>query len=287
MPDSERAVSNFGSRDAPATASNKPHEQDHLIPHRDSSAIRLTQQSNQRQGNFSVRRKLHRFGPSIGGVCVDHGSLCPCQMALRRSTLPWSASGRAATSLETIDDTLFESLQPPVTLSYIGPTSGVSMHLRHKRVTGHGRAVDRATPRGSRPAEFVVRWERRPDALIVWLSGALDRATSTLLDRELDTQAIRPMRLVVDLTGVEFIDESDLDTLVRIHQRACQSGDRLSFRRGGHVAQRPLELTRTVQLRSRWATRHAGVSHEDSYFALAIACADVDHPRPGDRPRAA
>jgi anti-anti-sigma factor len=133
----------------------------------------------------------------------------------------------------------------------------------------------------------VVRWERRPDAVILWLSGALDRATATLLDHELEPPAIRPMRLVVDLAGLEFIDSTGLDTLVRIQRRACERGDRLSFRHGAHVAQRPLELTRIVQLRSRWATRHAGVGHEDSYFALALACADVDHPRPGDRPRAA
>jgi anti-sigma B factor antagonist len=199
------------------------------------------------------------------------------------------------------------------------------MHRKHKRAKADGSAVGHAAPRGNRDAasrlsraplelarlepargyltigegavadgrpqiaagQLVVRWERRPDALILWLSGALDRATSTLLDHELDAPAIRPMRLVVDLTGLEFIDSTGLDTLVRIHQRACEHGDRLSFRHGAHVAQRPLELTPTVQLRSRWATRHAGAGHEGSYFARAMACADVDHPRPGDRPGAA
>src|ERR1700678_2554564 len=52
--------------------------------------------------------------------------------------------------------------------------------------------------------ELVVRRERRPDALILWLVGELDRATVTLLDRELDGPAISPIRLVVDLTGLEF-----------------------------------------------------------------------------------
>jgi ABC-type transporter Mla MlaB component len=123
--------------------------------------------------------------------------------------------------------------------------------------------------------------------LTLWLSGTLDRATSALLDRELNERAIATMRLFVDVTGLEFIDPRGMESLVRIHRRANERGDRLSFRHGPHVAQRPLGLIRAVQLRSEWATRPAGVRDEDSYFALAMACADVDHPRPGDRPRAA
>jgi anti-anti-sigma factor len=196
------------------------------------------------------------------------------------------------------------------------------MHRKHERVEIDGSEVGHAVRRGNRdaapraplelarlepdrgyvtsgedavsdgrqriaPGELVVRWERWPDALILWLSGALDRATATLLHHELDPPAVRPMRRVVDLTGLESIDSNGMDTLVRIHRRACERGDRLSFRNGADVAQRPLELTRSLQLRSRWAASHPGVGHEDSYFALAMACADVDHPRPGDRPRAA
>jgi anti-anti-sigma factor len=199
------------------------------------------------------------------------------------------------------------------------------MHLKHKRVQADGSAVGDAAPQGSRLAaarssraplaparlqpdrgyltsadgavparrqqiaagQLVVRWERRRAALTIWLSGALDEATAALLDRELDARAIGTMRLIVDLTGLEFIDSPGRDSLLRIHQRASEHGDRLSFRHGPHVAQQPLELTRTVRLRSSGATRHAAVSDEDAYFALAMACADVDHLAPGDRPRAA
>lgn len=95
------------------------------------------------------------------------------------------------------------------------------------------------------------------------------------------------MDLVVDLTGLEFIDSDGLDALVGVHWRASKRGDRLSFRLGPNVAQRPVKLTRAVRRRSRWAARTAGVSDEDSYFALAMACVNVDHPRSGDRPEAA
>jgi ABC-type transporter Mla MlaB component len=126
----------------------------------------------------------------------------------------------------------------------------------------------------------VVRWERRPDASILWLSGALDRATATLLDRELNARALATMRLLVDLTGLESIDRRGMDSLIRVHWRAGAGGHPLSFRHGPHVAQRPLGLIRGVRLRPEWATRLADVSDENSYFALAMACVDVDHPRP-------
>jgi anti-anti-sigma factor len=199
------------------------------------------------------------------------------------------------------------------------------MHLKHPRLPIDAAAAGRATPRSardplSRPpptslkppwtqpdlrqlssggdsvagrrqpvvaGALAVRWERQDDKLIMWLSGALDQATVTLLDHELDGRAIGMMRLVVDLTGLEFIDSPGLDALVGIHWRASKRGDRLSFRHGLHVAQRPVELTRAVRLRSRWAARRLGVSDEDPYFALAMACVDVDHPWSGDRPEAA
>jgi anti-anti-sigma factor len=196
------------------------------------------------------------------------------------------------------------------------------VYLDNKYVTGDGSAVSQAAPQGTRYAtlrssrplrdladlqpgrgsltaregtpadghapsvagELVVRPERRAGTLILWLSGTLDRTTSALLDRDLAAPAVRPMRLIVDLTGLAFIDSSGLDTLVRIQHWASVSGERLSFRDGPHVAQRPLDLSRNVQLRSRSASRRADVSDENSYFAFAMACADVDHPRPGDRP---
>jgi anti-sigma B factor antagonist len=136
--------------------------------------------------------------------------------------------------------------------------------------------------------QLAVRWERQDGTLLMWLTGELDQATVTLVDRELDAQAIGMMHLVIDLTGLEFIDSAGLDALVGIHWRACKRGDRLSFRHGRQGAQRPIELTRTVRLRSRFAARMAGVSDEaDPYFALAMACVNVDHSWSGDRPEAA
>jgi anti-sigma B factor antagonist len=142
---------------------------------------------------------------------------------------------------------------------------------------------------GRRPVvatQLVIRGERRRDTLIIWLSGALDRVTETVLDRELEARANSRIRLVVDLTELAFIDCSGLKTLLRIHRRAAEQGDRLSFRHGQQVAQRPLGLIRAAQLRSQWTPRPARLSDENSDIALAIAGAAVDHPPAGDGPEA-
>jgi anti-sigma B factor antagonist len=101
----------------------------------------------------------------------------------------------------------------------------------------------------ARPGELVVSSERRAEVLILSLSGELDLAGSALLERELDAaEAARPMRLVVDLTGLEFIDSGGLHTLVQAHERANANGRQLSLRQGPRGVRRLFELTKTVQL---------------------------------------
>jgi anti-anti-sigma factor len=122
---------------------------------------------------------------------------------------------------------------------------------------------------------------------IMWLSGALDQATVTLLDHELDRRVLGKTYLVVDLTDLEFIDSAGLDALIGIDWRAWARDDQLSFRHVTRVAQRPTELTSRVRRHARWTAHTTGISDDDFYFALARACVDVGHPRSGDRPGAA
>jgi anti-sigma B factor antagonist len=140
----------------------------------------------------------------------------------------------------------------------------------------------------TRPApagELAIRRERRADEVILWLTGKLDRATSALLERELDAHAHSSGRLEVDLTGLEFIDSSGLETLARAHQRARKNGHELSTE-GSRVISRLLQLSNTAPPRPGSITDPRAANNELYYFALAMACADVDHQRPlGDRSR--
>ena len=173
-------------------------------------------------------------------------------------------------------DALPQSSPPPLKLAWALPDYG---HL----TSGDG------TADGLQPVvagQLAVRWERQDMMLVMWLSGVLEQATTTLLDRELDGRAIGLMGLTVDLTGLHFIDSPGLDALVGIQWRASKRGDRLTFRHGPYIAQRPVELTRAVRLRSRCAPG-TGASDDNFYFALAMACVDVDHSWSGDRPEAA
>jgi anti-anti-sigma factor len=144
------------------------------------------------------------------------------------------------------------------------------MHAKNSRVSEGG--------------ALAIRSERRASVVILWLSGALSGATSALLERELDAQAGRTMRLVLDLTGLKFIDWGGLNALERTRRRASERAQRLSFRQGLHVGQRPLDLIRSAQPRALPAPRRATVTNQGNYFPLAMASADVDHPRPRDRP---
>jgi hypothetical protein len=112
--------------------------------------------------------------------------------------------------------------------------------------------MDGKDSRVSEGGALAVRSERRASVVILWLSGVLDGATSALLERT--------------------------------RRRAADRAQRLSFRQGLHVGQRPLDLIRSIQPRARPAPRRALVTNQGNYFPLAMASTDVDHQRPRDRP---
>jgi anti-anti-sigma factor len=134
------------------------------------------------------------------------------------------------------------------------------MHETRAEVMADGstHAVARETKRpgvGALNVRTERRTERSADVLVLWLSGALDKATSPLLDREFDAEASHATLVVFDLTGLELIDSSGLETLVRTHRRACANKQRTSFRQGPHAGRLPLELAHAAHLRAEPAAR--------------------------------
>jgi anti-sigma B factor antagonist len=118
------------------------------------------------------------------------------------------------------------------------------VHETHTQVTADGnKHAVAAGPEPPAAGTLTVRIERRADVLVLWLSGALDKTTSALLDREFDAQAGHVTHVVVDLTGLTLIDSRGLATLLRAHRRAGEHDQRTSFRQGPHAGRVPLELT--------------------------------------------
>jgi anti-anti-sigma factor len=159
------------------------------------------------------------------------------------------------------------------------------MHNTHTEVTAdpgqHPPARESERPAaGALTVRTERRAERRADVLVLWLSGALDQATSAQLDREFEAQASHATHVVLDLTGLESIDSSGLKALVRTHQRATENDQRTSFRQGPHAGRLPLELTHAAHPRPQPAAPRTNVNAHETFFAHATQCADVDHQRP-------
>jgi stage II sporulation protein AA (anti-sigma F factor antagonist) len=95
------------------------------------------------------------------------------------------------------------------------------------------------------PGGLVVRAQREADGLVLSLYGELDLSTSSLLERKLGmAEAGESERLVIDLSGLQFLDSTGLHTLVRAQKRWCnREGRSLSLLRGPRAVQRVFELT--------------------------------------------
>lgn len=94
------------------------------------------------------------------------------------------------------------------------------------------------------PGELIVRTQRDVDAVVIALYGELDLATCACLQRKL-RHAIneRPQRLIVDLSGLRFMDIQGLRVLLDAAERCREDNRRLSFLRGIPLVQRLFELT--------------------------------------------
>lgn len=97
--------------------------------------------------------------------------------------------------------------------------------------------------------ELVITREHLNDVLVLALHGELDLASAPLLERELlDAESGRPGRIVVDLSGLRFVDSTGLHVLLRAHQRARENDHQLLLRRGPRAVHRVFEITGTLDI---------------------------------------
>lgn len=82
---------------------------------------------------------------------------------------------------------------------------------------------------------------------MITLNGELDLASAPELERELqEAEAAGPARVLIDLSGLGFMDSTGLQALLRVRERANGGSFELALRRGTHQVQRVFELTKTV-----------------------------------------
>lgn len=97
------------------------------------------------------------------------------------------------------------------------------------------------------PGPLRIESHRNGDTTRISLDGELDLASAPELERELrEAEESSPARIVIDLSGLGFMDSTGLQALLRARERAGASSYELALRRGPHQVQRVFELTKTV-----------------------------------------
>ncbi|MEA2157927.1 MAG: hypothetical protein QOD66_307 [Solirubrobacteraceae bacterium] len=99
------------------------------------------------------------------------------------------------------------------------------------------------------PGGLVVRALKESDAFLLSLYGELDLATSSLLERKLQmAESAGSGRVVLDLSGLQFLDSTGLHALLRAQKRWQASGREFSLLRGPRAVHRVFELTQATRL---------------------------------------
>jgi anti-sigma B factor antagonist len=97
------------------------------------------------------------------------------------------------------------------------------------------------------PGQLIVDTTIEDDAVVLSLRGELDLTSAPLFERELlAAESGKPRRVIIDLSGLEFMDSTGLRALLIARERAQENGHELALRRGPRQVQRVLELTKTL-----------------------------------------
>jgi anti-anti-sigma factor len=105
-------------------------------------------------------------------------------------------------------------------------------------------------PAGAGDGRLRIELESRsPAEATLRLSGELDLTTAPLLRDELTRHRARGLRVVLDLSAVEFLDSTGLVLLMESAREGAQDGWTVALRRDiSPAVARVLEVTRTEPL---------------------------------------
>jgi anti-anti-sigma factor len=100
-----------------------------------------------------------------------------------------------------------------------------------------------------RDEPLAVRVAVDGDAYVIAVSGELDLSSTPKLERALLRAARSSVRsIVVDLSGLRFLDASGLHVLIDAHHACARRGQALQLVRAPAPADSVFELTETVTL---------------------------------------
>ena len=97
------------------------------------------------------------------------------------------------------------------------------------------------------PLGLVVRAERDPGGLRLSLYGELDIATAPVLEARVAMMGPHA-RVVLDMSGLGFMDSWGLRTLITLRRRLADTGGSLALVRGPRAVHRVFELTGSDEL---------------------------------------
>jgi len=101
----------------------------------------------------------------------------------------------------------------------------------------------------SRPGELTVSSRRDGDVHTIALAGELDLATAERFEQELKrVEVTDALSIVVDLSGLAFMDSTGIRILVAADARSRADSERLALRHGPPAVQRVIELTGLTDL---------------------------------------
>jgi anti-sigma B factor antagonist len=99
------------------------------------------------------------------------------------------------------------------------------------------------------PGQLLIESRAEQGRLVLALRGELDLTSVPQFERELqEAEATGPARLVLDLSGLDFMDSTGLRALLQARERAKAEDHELVLRRGPRQVQRVLELTKTLDV---------------------------------------
>ena len=103
--------------------------------------------------------------------------------------------------------------------------------------------VRAGTPIEPTPAGLEVRRVDHPLGVVLTVRGELDLLAAPVLQEWLDRAMRARAAVVIDLSGLRFIDSSGLQLLVRAERQLRDSGGQLVLVRGPQAVHRLFELT--------------------------------------------